>query len=549
MSDPQASHPQPQPAAGADDQVPSSTPGPVEGARPPEQAGWGLGGAVFSLVVGGLTLLLVLLVVAQELPLGIPGEWVWRYNAGFAADLFAEMRLPLGLLLILLLLVRYLSRSRRALAGWAREAWAVGLIVVAGLLVQLAAGAMYAGLGQDVLAVGTESVGGYFGLSEEIVSPRAFLAGYPRLLATREPVGHLNTHPPGNTMYFYALRRLFEKFPGLARRVNALETHSMRGPDGAFAWLEAQHQVVFSYAERAAIYAGAFLNRLVAVLVAVPLYLLARFSMGKRQAVWVAALGVTVPAVLVFLPGFDAAYPTAAATVTVLLVGALVWRSLTLAFFSGLALYGAMVFTPAVAVVVFMVLLWYAAARWTEWGRRLRRQPGQASLAGLVGTGFLGFGVPLVLAWVLLSFDALSTWWQVMASNARFNRLTGRSYLPWVLYNPVDFLMFLGVALSGLLVVGVAGLLGRLRAWRHWDPLTVGLGAYVVVLLLLDLSGANAGETARLWMFLMPGAALLVAPTLERFGSGSGWVLLVVLLSQAVQAFVFKLGLNVLFII
>lgn len=504
---------------------------------------------LFSVIVGGLTLALCVLIFARALPLGIPGEWMWRYHEGRGAGLLAEMRLPLGMLVLLVVAVWYLGRSEKGLSGWSREALAVVLIAVLGFLMQLASGTIYMGLGQDVLAVGSESVGGYFALSEEITSPRAFLEGYPRLLATREPVGHLNTHPPGNTMYFYLLRRFFEKFPALARRVNALETPTMRGADGAFAWVEAQQQAVLTYPERATLYAGAVLCRVAAALVVVPLYLLARFSLGKRQALWVAALGVTVPAVMVFLPGFDAAYPTAAAAVAALGVGALVWRSPALAFLAGLFLYAAMVFTPAVVVVVFMVLVWYAAARWTEWGRRrLPRQPGQASLARLVATGLLGFGVPLAAAWFFLHFDALSTWWQTMAANRRFNRLTGRSYLPWVLYNPVDFLMFLGVGVSALLVVGVAGLVGRLRAWRRWGPLAVGLGAYVAVLLLLNLSGANAGETARLWMFLMPGAVWLGAPVLERFGTGAPRVLLVVLTCQAVQAFVFKLCLNVLFI-
>jgi len=234
--------------------------------------------------------------------------------------------------------------------------------------------------------------------------------------------------------------------------------------------------------------------------------------------------------------------------VAALMVGALFWRSLVLAFLAGAALYVGMVFTPAVAVVAFMVLLWYGLARRTEWGRRLTRQPGQVTLTAVAGTGLLGFAVPLAAAWFFLHFDAISTWWQSMASNARFNRVTGRSYLPWVLYNPVDFLMFLGVGLSSLLVVAVVGLLRGLRTWRQWDPLTIGLAVYVLVLLVLNLSGANAGETARLWMFLMPGAALLAVPALERLRPGSKRVILVVLLCQALQAFLFKLYLNVLFI-
>lgn len=500
---------------------------------------------VFVLAIGALTLLVCLLVAGRALVLGIADEWVWQYHEGWGRGLTAGIGLPLGLFVVFLILVWYLTTSKTALAGWDREVLAVVLLVVAALLFQVASGSIYAGLGQDVLAVTQESVGGYFGLSGEIVSPRAFLEGYPRLLATRRPVGHLNTHPPGNTMYFYLLRRFFETSPHLARQVAALETPSMSGP---FALVESQRLVVLSFAERAAVFVGALLCRLGAVLVVVPLYLLGRWSLGKRQAVWVAALGVSIPAVLVFLPGFDAVYPTGAAAVAALMVAALVWRSQVLAFLAGAVLYGVMVFTPVMAVVVVAVLLWYVLARRSDWGRRLTRGPGQAPLSLVAVTGLLGFAVPLAAAWLLLRFDAISTWWQCLASNARFNRVTGRSYFPWVLYNPVDFLMFLGVGLSGLLVVAVAGLVRTVRSWRRWDPLSLGLGVYVLVLVLLNLSGANAGEVARLWMFLMPGAALLAVPALERFKPAGSWVILVVLLCQALQAFLFELYLNVLFI-
>jgi hypothetical protein len=158
----------------------------------------------------------------------------------------------------------------------------------------------------------------------------------------------------------------------------------------------------------------------------------------------------------------------------------------------------------------------------------------------------LGFAAALALLWVFLRFNALATWWECLRSNARFNRVTGRSYLPWVLYNPVDFLMFLGVGLSALLLLAVAGVLRGVKAWRRWDPMTLGLVVLVLALVALDVSGMNTGEVARLWLFLMPGAALLAAGTLERFGSAGRYVLLVVLACQGLQALVFKLHLNVL---
>jgi hypothetical protein len=166
----------------------------------------------------------------------------------------------------------------------------------------------------------------------------------------------------------------------------------------------------------------------------------------------------------------------------------------------------------------------------------------------LTGAGLLGFGVLLAFSWTFLRFDAISTWYQCMASNARFNEYFSRSHLPWVLYNPVDFLTFLGAGVSVLLMLSVVRMAPAIKAWRSWDPMTLGLGVTILGLFLLNLSGANSGETARLWVFLMPGVAMLGVAATGRLKPWDDRLLLAVLLWQAVQAFVFKLSLNVLFI-
>ncbi len=519
----------------------SSSPSP-----PAEESGPGFGPAlVVALVIVALTVLLCVLVAGRVLTLGVPGEWVWQYHRTPGGDLVTELKLPVALFVVLLLAVWYLTRNAgEALSNWRRETLAVVLLVFLGLLFLVGVGAIWGGLGQDVMAIYQPSVGGYFALSEEVTSPSEFLAGFPQVLATREPVGHLNTHPPGNTMYFYVLRRFFERFPTLADWAVLLQPDSV---EFFFDELVDRGGVELGQARRAAMFVGAIGCRLLAALIAVPLYLLGRSSLGKRRAVWAGALGLSVPAFLVFLPGFDAVYPTAAAAVAALMVGALVWRSKGLAVAAGAVLWVAMTFTPVMMLVVFVVLLWYVLVRLVGGGSGLERGPGQAAIATIVTTGLVGFAVPLAVVWLVLGFDSISTWWQCLASNVRFNRLTDRSYWPWVLYNPVDFLMFLGVGLSALLVLATVGLVRGLRRWRELGPVGLGLLALVAVLVVLNVSGANAGETGRLWMFLMPGAALLAVPALERLGPGAELVLVAVLLCQAVQACVFKLYLNLLF--
>jgi len=91
----------------------------------------------------------------------------------------------------------------------------------------------------------------------------------------------------------------------------------------------------------------------------------------------------------------------------------------------------------------------------------------------------------------------------------------GRGTWPWILWNPVDFALFLGPPLA---VAWIARTVGEVRALRadgrepDRRPLEVPFGvALAVALLALDLSGKILGETGRIWLFLMPFAALAAA--------------------------------------
>ncbi len=73
-----------------------------------------------------------------------------------------------------------------------------------------------------------------------------------------------------------------------------------------------------------------------------------------------------------------------------------------------------------------------------------------------------------------------------------------RSYTAWVVVNPIELAIGLGLPAT---VWGVIGLAGK-------DAPKPALAA-VVVLVFLTISGKNLSEVARLWLPLMP--ALLVA--------------------------------------
>ncbi len=115
--------------------------------------------------------------------------------------------------------------------------------------------------------------------------------------------------------------------------------------------------------------------------------------------------------------------------------------------------------------------------------------------------------------------------------------------MAWVLYNPLEFALFTGVPTSILLVAACGAEIFRRREGKavfSCAPWTL-LG----VLLVLDVSGKNLGETARLWMFLMPLAAVGASSALAALDRRRGWRAGIVILLGTVQLIVFQYSFDV----
>jgi hypothetical protein len=88
-----------------------------------------------------------------------------------------------------------------------------------------------------------------------------------------------------------------------------------------------------------------------------------------------------------------------------------------------------------------------------------------------------------------------------------------RSYALWLLFNPVDLCLFLGVPLALGYGQAVLGALTRLRPAAGPSPMDPFRLATAAGLALLLLSGTVRGEVGRIWIPLMP---LLVVATLAQ---------------------------------
>jgi len=145
--------------------------------------------------------------------------------------------------------------------------------------------------------------------------------------------------------------------------------------------------------------------------------------------------------------------------------------------------------------------------------------PSRVQVIAGIGVGFVGV---VALTWLATGADPLVIWGWNLWHNARFNEGARRSYLAWVLANPVDLAVAAGLpaVLWGL----VGAVADRRRVPRAaWCALAV--------LAIADLSGRSRGETARLWMIFLPPLFTASGVGLTRLGGGPQAIFVTVLLT------------------
>jgi hypothetical protein len=496
------------------------------------------------IVVGALaTLAVCLLLWAGALPLGIAGEWEWgRIERASPVIAWATAGV------VAVAYVAFVAVGRRWVErGGASRGWAVAALVPAGFAVQFAAQGLGFGLAKWAFVLVSPASSGYYTTARQISDLSEFLKHYEQFQLIEEKVRgpfHLATHPPGLIVLHYAALRLCETHPNFTRALLATEPPSAR--DGFRA---AAHGQRLPPPDEASLWLVAVISQLACVATVVPLYWLARRGADDAAGWLAAAMWPLVPAATIFCPKSDVLYPLVATSCIALFLagqsrggrclcaataGVIMWLGL----FHSLALLAV---TPIMFLAAALDDPWRSATHWRSLGER-----GAAAGLGLIAANGL--------FWLVTDHNLWATWRRCFAIHAHFYDRVHRSYWPWVGFNLAEFSVALGLPLAVAALAGTAELCRARRAGSPpaADPIdpspqpALGARAAAVVcawwttLLVLDLSGKNLGEVARLWILMMPLAAPAAAVVMRGDGSGRGGVVLLVL--QAVQMLVFAAG-------
>jgi hypothetical protein len=263
-------------------------------------------------------------------------------------------------------------------------------------------------------------------------------------------------------------------------------------------------------AERAGLFATALLTLFACAGTVVPLYLLARVALPAPAAWAAAALWPLASAPNLFQPVADTAYPLLS-TSALALVSWAAWfqqrshrptfAAISLAAASGVIMALGMACTLAflpVGLIVALVLGLNFSVRW-----RMR-----ALLILATGLGFLSI---FLIGWVATGADPIIIASWNLYHHARFYDEYPRTYRLWLVANPIETAIALGLP---SVVWCAVGLLAARRV-----PISVW--STLLVLVLANLVGRNLGEVARLWMLYMPPLLVAAGHGCNRLGAGS----------------------------
>ena len=495
-----------------------------------EKTGYEFGKTFFALTILA-TILFIASLILKFYPLGIKGQWTWEYLFP-GPDLFPIL-FPTVLFLCLLAILRLFWKKRTEYSRRLRWGLLSSLVILA-LLFQFAIGAVgKIGTNEAIWVVIAPGASDYFAQSYKIENLRQFLAAYPIYIRHEfKGAEHISTHPPGMILYWWMLRKFFQTVPGLTLGNKF---------SGSFSYAFNLFHIPTS--DRAAVLGGIFLMRLLAALAVLPTYFLARRFWGERDAVIAAAFMVLLPGMSLFSPKFDTMLPLFSVGFFYLVISASDSRRGWAALLAGLIFYVSMLFTFAVLVLPLFLLIYWLLGRWRGGWAKLPRS--QAAL--YLGLGLLGFLIPLVLLSIFLNYNSIVTWIAVYHQHAATYTIKKWTYWKWVLYNPFEFAVFMGIPISAFLLRRLIFQGKKFIKREAWRPEEAFLFSFILTILLLNFSGKSLSEVGRLWIFLMP-FAIIIAVSGMRLWNGKRGVFFFLLTLQFIQVIFMKLYLKVLLV-
>jgi hypothetical protein len=464
------------------------------------------------LLAAGLAVAVAVNLFARGMGVGIRAyraEWIWR---PLAREISVHLLPAAGVAAVLVALVWWLCREGRweAMRGWGRGLSLAALVLLAFALQC----AMINAVGEPWVAPGAIIASPvsttFFAISHDVHSVPDYLANYHQIMPTLPY--HAATHPPGLTLFYWAVRRTCDWLP---------VSWVMSSPTVAkVQWYSEYLGVGFPPGDAVAAILSALLLALAGSSSILPVYVLARRLAGAEAGLVAACMMASIPSLLLLSASSDQLVLFFA--VRVVCLAYLAWRSdrLWVAALAGVGLaVGAFVSLGLLVLVAWLVV--WAVLGWVRSADRAATLRRFLARAAAGATGFVSLYLILFLATGYRAWTV--AYIGLFAHRQETTVEFPRTYWKWVLMNPVEMAVFAGLAL-----VAAALWTSLRRDTRASSSLYPFLLSWVVVLAALDVSGIVRAEVGRIWLFLMWPLAVAAGGGMHRLrGRGAAVTMLV----------------------
>jgi len=329
--------------------------------------------------------------------------------------------------------------------------------------------------------------GQYFHPAGKIIDLSSFLHDYRQDMGTLST--KLETHPPGNVVFYWTFHRLVQWFP---------EPLQELWGDGLRILLTAWYPTQMP---NAYLLASTMAGGMVVILTALtlfPLYFLGRLLLGHQRARQTLLLYFFMPILTMLVPTIDQVYIFLVVTALWLLYSGLVKDSYVHLFLSGLFLSLGIFMSFSLLPITLVTFL-----TWGLWAWRSARQLSDGKSAGRSALQLLSLFAGASIVWIFSGTNPLPILLQSLSAHQEVPVL--RNYFAWLFYNPYDLLLFLGTPAA--IMVFVSGYRVIRRLLSRGSPLSPAYIFFITVilsLLLLFISGIWRGETARALAYFYP---------------------------------------------
>ncbi len=445
-------------------------------------------------------------------PAPYPPDWRWPYEP---ANTLSRIWLPLFTTGIIIL---NFWRKEKKFENTSNYRVLI-LFVVLSFVLQISL-LYYSRSGVEVLVHRTINpmISGYFTVSTQISNLASFITNFNQSL--HDYPMYTRFHPPGGILLYYLFEFFLRPFTHL---FSSLLTVSPSHADVATIWND------LSYSQRLNALGSGLMIAFLAGLAIIPTYFSTKLLYGEKAAFRSVALFTFAPSVLLFTPLIDVFMPLFTSISLYLVLKGFKEKGYLYFFLSGLVLFAGVFFTLTFLPIMLFLFLIFVF-------RYFQQKEDFTHIIKNLFSLMLGVMViPFILFFAGLNLIEMTKTIMLYHEAAQ----AGREHLIWFFYNLYDFFLFAGIPI-GILFIYLIFKEFRMFKIKNIKRIEIISVSFLIMLLVVNFSGAVRAETARIWLPFIPILIIVIANFTTNKLKFTNRQFILLLLLQATQVIVFQ---------